>query len=474
MNHFLRDILVKDHSLYEERRVTLKNNEKGSYRENWRGRLGFILASAGFAIGLGNIWRFPYVAGNNGGGAFLLIYVLIVLLIGIPLFYAEAGLGRKVQTSAVMGFRKLTKKGSPWVLIAWLGLVASGLIMSYYIMIMGWIFFYIVQVASGAFKDATTEQVVATFDHLVTNPTQVFGYSLIPVIIIGFVVAKGVRNGIERFSRFFMPVLFLLLVVLAIYSLSLPGALEGVVWYLKPDFSVITPSTFLEALGQAFFSVGIGFAAAFTYGSYLKPKTSNLVSDGAWVVILDTLIAFIAGLVIFPALFAFNIAPNSGTGLLFVTIPNMIDLLPGGIFIGLLFFFLFTIAALTTGVGLVETIVANLADLTGLKRTTSVMLTLSIMVLFSIPSILSQGPWSHIQMFGMDIFGIIDYISGNILLTISGLMLSLYIVFVWKFENYRKDLNIGAVGLKVSATLKPVINVLIPVSIMIILLSMIL
>lgn len=437
-------------------------------RESWGGRLGFIFASAGFAIGLGNIWRFPYVAGNNGGAAFLLIYLVIIVFIGIPLFYAEAGLGRKAQISAIRGFRKLTKKGSPWVSIGWLGLGATTLIMSYYIMIMGWIFAYLFKVGSGTFTGMTIEQVSATYDKLIANPIEVLLYSLVPVLIIGFVVIKGVRDGIERFSKLLMPILFLMLIVLAIYSLSLPGSFAGLKWYLQPDFSVITPGTFLEALGQAFFSVGIGFAAAFTYGSYLDPKKSNLVTDGVWVITLDTFIAFVSGLIIFPALFAFNIAPDSGPGLLFVTIPNMLESLPGGLLFGLLFFLLVTIAALTTAVGLVETIVANICDLTGINRTNSVLITLGVMFILAIPSILSQGPWSHILIFGKDIFDFIDYISGNILLTIGGLILSLYVAIEWKFKNFQDDLNVGATKLTVSPIMKPFINFIIPASIIII------
>ncbi|MBP2257603.1 sodium-dependent transporter [Virgibacillus alimentarius] len=440
-------------------------------RENWAGRIGFIMATAGFAIGLGNIWRFSYVAGDNGGGAFLFVYLLIIVLVGIPLFYVEAALGRKTQSGIIKGLRKLTRKGSPWVSIGWLGTLAATLIMSYYLMIMGWLFAYFFKISTGTFSGMTTAQIETTYENLVSSPMEVFLYSLIPVALILFIVGRGLKNGIERFSRFFMPVLVMMLVVLAIFSVTLPGAMEGIVWYLKPDFSQVTMSTILEALGQAFFSIGIGLAAAFTYGSYLKKEDSNLVTDGSWVIALDTFIAFISGLVIFPALFAYGIAPTSGPGLLFIAIPNLFDPIPGGIFFGLVFFFLVIIAALMTGVGLVEAVVANVEEVFHFKRRTSLYLSMAIMVILSIPSILSHGPWSHVTLFGQTLFEFIDYVSGNVLLTLGGLLISLYVAFVWKFENYMKEVNLGAKFLKVGPVFKPVITLFIPVMIVVVFVS---
>lgn len=448
-----------------------KQEEDVPVRESWAGRAGFILAAAGFAIGLGNIWRFSYVVGENGGGAFLIIYLAIILLVGIPLFLIEAGLGRKTQTSAIMGLRGLTRKGSPWVLIGWLGLAASALVMSYFVMIMGWLFSYIIKVGAGAFQGLTTPEIAGIYEDLVSNPFEVFLYSLIPVVITGYVVAKGVKDGIERFSKLVMPILLVMLVVLAGFSMSLPGSFEGVVWYLKPDFSVVTMGTFLEALGQAFFSVGIGFAAAFTYGSYLKPKGSNLVGDGVWIVSLDTFVAFISGLVIFPALFAYGIAPDSGPGLLFITIPNLLDELPGGIFFGVLFFFLVIIAALSTGIGLVEALVANVIDIFKLKRITSVIVVMVGIVILSLPSILSQGPWAHILILGRDLFDLVDYISGNIILTIGGLLLALFLTFVWKFDNFREELNEGSKLIKIAPFWRPIITIFIPLLIIVVLVT---
>lgn len=434
-------------------------------RENWGTRIGFIMAAAGFAIGLGNIWRFPYLVGEYGGGAFLLIYIAIIIIIGIPLFYVEAGLGRKAQAGAISGLRKLTKKGSPWVSIGWLGVLTSLLIFSYYLMIMGWLFGYLVKVALGSFDGVTLEQSAAIYDDFIASPWLVTGYTIIPAIILAIVVIKGVKDGTEKFVRLLMPLLILMLIALTVFSLSLEGSWSGVVWYLQPDFSQINGEAVLAALGQAFFSIGIGMAAAFTYGSYLNKNNSNLVEDGIWVISLDTFVAFISGMVIFPAIFAFGMAPNEGPGLIFLTLPSLFEQMPGGTIFGLVFFLLVIVAALTTGVGFVETLAANASELLQLDRKTSVWLVSAVSFLLAIPSILSQGPWSNIQIFGMDIFTFIDYFSGNIMLVIGALLLSLYVVFKWKTENFIDDINVGAGKIKIPYAFKPVLAVVIPIAI---------
>lgn len=449
----------------------MKSPDKKNEREGWGSRAGFIMAASGFAIGLGNIWRFPYVAGENGGGAFLLIYIVIVIVIGIPLFLAEAGLGRKAQSAAITGLRKLNGKGSPWVSIGWLGAITALLVTSYYLMIMGWLFAYFFKVSIGSFQGVTSEQAAVIYEDLVSNPVAVIAYTIIPTLILGFIVSKGIKHGIEKFVKTFMPIFIVMLIILAVFSLSLPGSLEGVVWYLKPDFSQITTNTVLAALGQAFFSIGIGMAAAFTYGSYLKPKKSNLAADGVWIISLDTFIAFLSGLVIFPALFAFQMEPNSGPGLLFMTFPTLIDQMPLGTLFGLLFFFMIIIGALTTGVGLIETLADNTAELLDMKRKTSVWIVIGVTFILAIPSILSQGPWSHVRIFGMDIFGLVDYFSGNILLTLGGLLLALYVVFQWKVRNFIDDINFGTVFIRVPEASKPIITYIIPLVIAAIMIS---
>lgn len=442
-----------------------------SGRENWGGRLGFILGAAGFAIGLGNIWRFSYVAGENGGGAFLIVYLAVVILIAIPLFWTEAGLGRKSQLGAIMGMRKLTRKGSPWVAIGWLGAITAVLITSYYFMIMGWVLAYIFKMMGGSFQGVTAETAATIYEDLISSPWEVTAYTVVPAIIIGFILAKGVKKGLERFTKIIMPLLFIILIIMTIFSLSLPGSMEGLIWYLKPDFSELTAGTFLEAIGQAFFSIGIGFAAAFAYGSYLDPKKSNLVTDSIWVIGLDTFVAVITGLVIFPALFAFNIAPDSGQGLLFITFPTLMEQMPFGSIFGFIFFLLVIVAAITTAMGLVEGVTVNVSELFGLSRKTSVWLSVGVIFILSIPSILSQGPWSHISIFGKDIFEFVDYFSGNVLLVLGGLLLSLFVIFYWRFQNFRNDINIGAGTLKIPNASKPLFMIIIPVAIIFVLVS---
>ncbi|MBK5261700.1 MAG: sodium-dependent transporter [Peptostreptococcaceae bacterium] len=452
-----------------KKEVPIDTVENG--RESWGSRFGFVMATAGFAIGLGNIWRFPYLTGMNGGGAFLLVYVIICAVICVPLFMAEVSLGRKTQLNPISGMRKLTKKGSPWVLVGWFGSFAALLIMSYYLMIIGWIFAYLPKVALGIFKGASTTEISTAYSSLISNPTIVLLYMVPPAVILGLIVTKGVKEGVEKASKIMMPVLFVMLVLLAIRSITLPGAIEGLKWYLIPDFSKINGTTILAALGQAFFSVGIGMAAAFTYGSYLNPKNSNIPGDGAIVVFFDTLIAIVAGLVIFPALFSFDMDPDAGPGLIFLTMPKLFGQLPGGNLFGLVFFILLILAALSTGVGFVETLSSTTSELFNIKKKKSVWLTIGIIFVLGIPSVLSQGPWSNILILGKNLFDLTDFISGNILLPAGALLLSIYTAYVWKFENYMKDTNIGTNNFKIAKWWKLSVKFVIPVVVAIILIN---
>ncbi|MCF8010574.1 MAG: sodium-dependent transporter [Clostridiales bacterium] len=445
--------------------------EDSKKRESWGSRFGFIMATAGFAIGLGNVWRFPYMVGENGGGAFLLTYVLICAVICVPLFIEEVSLGRKMQLNPVSGMRKATKKGSPWVLIGWFGSIAALLIMSYYLMIIGWIFAYLFKVALGTFNGASAAEISNIFDTLVSSPIEVFMYTIPPAIILGLIVTRGLKDGVEKACKIMMPTLFIMLIILAIRSITLPGAWEGIQWYFTPDFSKINSSTILAALGQAFFSVGIGMAAAFMYGSYLKPKESDIPKDGILVILFDMLIAIIAGLVIFPALFAFKMMPDAGPGLIFLTMPKLFAQLPGGNFFGAIFFFLLILASFSTGVGFIEALASTTSELCNIKRKKAVWVTIGVMLILGIPSILSQGPWAHVLIFGKNIFDLVDYISGNVLLTSGALLLSLYTAFVWKFENFMEDTNMGASNFKISKSWKVLVCYVIPVVVTIILIT---
>lgn len=442
-------------------------NNKTDKRENWGSRFGFIMAAAGFSIGLGNIWRFPYLVGTNGGGAFVLVYLIICLVIGIPLFTMEMSLGRKTQLNPVEGMRSLTKKGSPWVLFGWFGVIAAFVILTYYIQIMGWIAAYIVKMASGQLAGLSADGYTQAFADFTSNPLLVAGFTLACVIIIGLISAKGLENGIEKACKIMMPTLFIMLIILAIRSLTLPGAMEGLKWYLKVDFSKITGKSILAALGQCFFSIGIASGGAFVYGSYLK-KDSNIPTDGLIIVGFDTLAALIAGTVIFPAIFALGLQPDAGSSLLFVTMSNLFNQLPLGSLFGTMFFLLVFFAALSSAIGYLEPIVMTGTELFKMDRKKAVWLSLGLIFIIGLPTIMAQGPWKDILIGGRNFFDFADYLSGNILMPLGALLLSLFTLLVWKFEKYQEETNMGSKGIMVFNWWSPFVKIIIPIALVII------
>ncbi len=449
--------------------MEMKNKStKDGKRESFASKFGFIMSTAGFAIGLGNIWRFPYITGMNGGGAFVLIYIILTFLICIPLFTAEISLGRQSKLTPIAGMRKLTKKGSPWVLIGWCGVLTVTLIMSYYVMIMGWVFAYLFKVLTGQFSGAVPAEISQSFDVFAATPSVVLPCSAAVLALIVIIVTKGLKNGIEKTCKVMMPALFIFLVILGIRSLTFPGAMEGLKWYLSPDFSVITPAVVLSALGQAFYSVGVGMATAFVYGSYLDSKKSDIPGSTVQVVGFDTFAAILAGIVIFPALFSFGLEPNAGPGLLFVTMVNLFTQIPAGNLFGGAFFFLIFIASITSGIGLLEAIVASAMDSLQIERKKAVWLSAGIIFALCIPVTLSFSSMSHVLVFGKNIFELFDYLSGNILLTFGGLLIALYTAFTWKFENFKEDTNMGSGRYKIQTWWKPFVTYIIPVAVLII------
>ncbi len=441
-------------------------------REHWGSRFGFIMATAGFAVGLGNIWRFPYVTGQNGGAAFLIVYLAFAILIGIPLMTAEMSLGRKTQLSPIAGMLKLTgSANTPWNLIGWLGVLTAVLIQAYYVMLLAWIVGYFVMIATGQLAGASPQEIQATYDGFVSRPMLVLGYDLALVVFMGVALTRGLTKGVEQVAKVAMPLLFLLLLLLTARSLTFPGAMEGLEWYLKPDFSKITGSTLMAALGQSFLSIGIGMAGTFVFGSYLDARRSDVPGSVVIVVAFDTGVAFIAGLMIFPALFAFGIAPDSGPGLLFVTMPNLFEQMPAGQLFGMMFFFLIVLAGITSAIALFEAIVATISDSLELDRTPSVVITLGGVFLLSIPIVLSQGPWSYIQIGGRDLFGFIDHVSGNYMLAMGGLLISLYVAVKWGWSNFRDETNVGSGRIKVNLTWMPFVRFVIPVAVTLVLLA---
>lgn len=436
-------------------------------RENWGSRFGFIMATAGFSIGLGNIWRFPYLVGTNGGGAFVFVYLILCLLIGIPLFTMEMSIGRKTQLNPVEGMRSVTKKGSPWVAFGWLGVLAAFLILTYYMQIMGWIAAYLVKMATGQLSGLTAEGYTQAFADFTANPLMVGGATLACVILVGIISSKGLENGIEKACKIMMPTLFIMLIVLAIRSLTLDGAMEGLKWYLSVDFSKINSDVILTALGQSFFSIGIASGGAFVYGSYLA-KDSNIPSDGVMVIGFDVLAALLAGVVIFPAIFALGLPVDSGSSLLFITMSNLFDQIPLGGLFGTLFFILLLFAATSSALGYLEPIVMTISELGKIDRKKSVWIALAAIFIVGFPTIMAQGPWKDVLIGGRNFFDLADYVSGNIMMPLGALVLSFYTLFVWKFKNYQEEANIGASGFRVFNWWKPLVTVVIPVALVII------
>ncbi len=440
-------------------------------REHWGSRLGFVLATAGFSVGLGNIWRFPYLVGENGGGAFLIVYVAFAVLIGIPLMTAEISLGRKSQLTPIAGMERLTgSKVSPWNLIGWFGVTASVLITAYYVMLIAWLVAYLLKTVTGADLGATPVETRLHYETFISTPGPIIGYSALVVLFMALVVRRGVAKGIERVAKFLMPLLVVLLVGLAIRGLSYPGASAGLAWYLKPDFSALTGSSILAALGQAFFSIGIGMAVAFGLGSYL-PKDSDVPGNAAIVVMFDTGIAFIAGLIIFPALFAFGMNPDQGPGLLFVTMAALFAQMPGGAVFGTAFFFLLLVAGLTSQLAMFEILVASLMDSCAIVREHAVTIAAVGSFVLCVPVILSQGPWADVRIMGMDIFDFTNRISGDYLLAMGGLLISLYVAYVWGWRSFRQETNAGSGWTRVAGWWGPLIRFIIPIAVTLVLLA---
>ena len=424
-------------------------------RSNWNSRFGYIMAAAGFSIGLGNVWRFPYLVGTNGGGAFVLVYLIICALIGVPLLYMEISMGRKAGASPIVGMRKLTKKGSPWVSFGWLGVLSAFFILTYYIQIMGWIVAYMVKMATGSMKGFTAEQFSNEFSSLIANPTQLIIWTLVCTLIIGVISARNLNSGLEKACKFMMPALFIMLIIVVIRSLTLPGSIEGVKWYLRVDFSKINFQSILAALGQCFFSVGIASGGSFIYGSYLK-KDSNIPADGLMVIGFDILAALIAGFATFPAIFALGLSPDSGSNLLFVTMSNLFTKMPLGAFFGVMFFLLMFFAALSSALGYLEPISTSFSDLMKLNRQKGVIYALTSIFVVGLLTIFGQNVLSGVKILGKNMFDFADYLSGNILMPLGSIALILYVLVHWKFDNFREEVNIGATGLKVGNFWKPI------------------
>lgn len=396
-------------------------------RGHFGSRLGFILAAAGSAVGLGNIWKFPYMTGQNGGAAFLVLYLALAFTIGISVMLAEFAIGRASERNPVGAFARL--KGGAWPVIGFIGIAAGFIILSFYGVVAGWTIAYTVKTLSGELASKDPELLGNLFGEFVSGPFEPVLYQTVFMVLTAGVVLGGVHNGIERACKILMPALFILLLVLIARSLTLPGAAEGLAFYLKPDFSEITAETFNGALSQAFFSLSIGMGAMITYGSYLHHK-ENLPGSALWVTSLDAMVAILAGLLIMPAVFAFGFDPASGPGLTFITLPAVFASMPLGEVFAVLFFLLLTIAALTSAVSLLEVVVAYFVDERGFHRKRATVLFALLILLLGIPSSLSLGVWSGFTVGGKGFLDLMDYLTSNILLPVGGFFIAIFVGWV--------------------------------------------
>ncbi|GAB4368497.1 MAG: sodium-dependent transporter [Calditrichia bacterium] len=453
-------------------------NQTSSERGQWSSKIGFIFAAAGSAIGLGNIWRFPYVTGINGGAAFVFVYLICVLVIGLPYLFAELALGRSVQKNPVGAISALRPK-SPWIMVGGLGIITGIFILSYYSVIAGWTFGYI-------FKTVIPNQM--SFGDFVSNPFIVIALFGIFILLTVLVVYGGVQNGIERWSKILMPILFFLLIILIIYANFLPGSSKGLSFYLNPDFSKITGKVILAALGQAFFSLSLGMGLMVTYGSYIS-KEDNLISSGFYVAVADTMIAIMAGLIIFPALFAMDKNPAEGPGLVFTVLPAIFDHMPAGRIFGVVFFILLSIAALTSTISLLEVATSYMVDEKRIARKMAVWIVGLLVFILGLPSALSQGAWpalskkfSLILQYGdkqaavinqLDFLSLMDFIWGNFSLAVGAFLLSIFVGWVWGIKHAAAELSQGNPGfMKWATSWGFLIRFVCPISIFIILLGL--
>ncbi len=393
-------------------------------RGHWGSRLGFIMAAAGSAVGLGNIWKFPYVAGQNGGGAFLIAYVVIVFTLGVAVMLAEFVIGRAAQRNPVGAFALL--KGGAWVWLGYMGVIAGFVILSYYSVVAGWTIGYIVKAATGLMATPDPKALGTIFGDFVSHPAVPLACHLAFMALTVGVVLGGVHGGIEKSCQVLLPLLFLILVGLAIRSLTLPGAEAGLAFYLKPDFGKLDGPLLGDALAQAFFSLSLGMGAMLTYGSYLS-RDLDLPRAALWVTLCDTVVALVAGLVVLPAVFAFHYDPAAGPGLVFITLPAVFAHMPAGSYFAVAFFVLLLIAALTSSVSLLEVVVAWCVDERKIGRTRAALGIGFASFLCGIPPLLSFGPWQDVTIAGKNILDAMDFATSNIMLPLGGIAMSLFV-----------------------------------------------
>ena len=442
-------------------------------RESFKSRTGFLLVSAGCAIGIGNVWRFPYVVGQNGGGLFVLFYLIFLVLMGIPVLTMELAVGRASGKSAVLSYKTLEKPKSKWHIHGWFCMLGCYMLMMYYTTVSGWMTSYFYKFATGEFKTGmNSKSVTNVFNNLTSSPVEMLIWIFIITALGFFVCSKGVQKGLEKVSKFMMVALLVLIVVLAIHSVTLSGAKEGLSFYLIPDFERVSKiglgNVITSAMSQAFFTLSLGIAAMEIFGSYMK-KDHTLTGEAVRICCLDTFVAIMAGLIIFPACFSYNVEAGQGPALIFDALPNVFVNMAGGRIWGTLFFLFMTFASFSTVIAVFENLVSFVSDTFKISRKKSSVINFIIVFITSLPCMFGFNLLSGVNVLGMGILDMEDFVVSNILLPLGSLVYLLFCVtkFGWGFDNYYNECNTGK-GMKLPRIVKPYLQYVLPILILIV------
>jgi len=412
-----------------------------SKRDGFTSTFGVLLATLGSAVGLGNIWKFPSLTGMNGGAGFLLVYLLATLLVGLPVMIVETMLGRAARANAITTFEKVAPRSQWWwKIIGWMGFVAALLIMAFYSDVAGWVYAYIFKAISGEISTTDPKVAAEVFGKLVSNPLSSLLWQWVVLGVTGSIIMLGVSKGIEAVARKLMPLLFILLLVLCVRSLTLPGATQGLTFLFSPDFAKITPAVVLTAMGLAFFKLSIGMGTMLTYGSYFR-EDQNIPATATRVMFADLSISLLAGIAIFPAVFALGFEPAAGPSLVFMTIPAVFTSMPGGTVFMTIFFILTAIASVGAILSLLEVPIAILSERFGLGRKSASFLTILAIGLLGVPATLSQSLTAELKIFGMNPFDLFDFLSSNVLLPLGGILICLFVGWVYGLPELEKQLS---------------------------------
>lgn len=445
-------------------------------RESFQSRLGFILVSAGCAIGIGNVWKFPYVAGQNGGGVFVLFYLLFLAIMGMPVLTMELAVGRASRQSAVKGYQALEKKGSKWHIHGWFCVIGCYLLMMYYTTVAGWMLDYCVKFVTGTFNNISADSVDSVFGAMLANPLEMTIFMGLTVFFGFTVCSGGLKNGLERVTKIMMICLLGLIILLAVHSLTLSGASEGLAFYLLPDFQRASEigigNVMTAAMNQAFFTLSLGIAAMEIFGSYMS-KDHTLTGESIRICALDTFVALMSGLIIFPACFSFNVQPDQGPSLIFITLPKVFANMTGGRLWGSLFFLFMTFASFSTVTAVFENLLASCIDNFGWTRKKAIIINCIFVFVASIPCLLGYNVLSNIHLIrGNDILGTEDFLVSNLLLPLGSLIYLLFCVskWGWGFDKYMEEVNTGN-GIKMSRHFKFYFQFILPILILVILIQ---